>query len=58
MDRQGHILSSKIVQSSGSVSLDEETLALLQRAQPLPTPPTDVPGTQFAFSVPVRFDLK
>jgi len=28
------------------------------RAQPLPIPPTDVPGAQFSFNVPVRFDLQ
>jgi periplasmic protein TonB len=58
VDRTGHVISSSVVQSSGSAALDRETLDLLQRAQPLPTPPPDVPGTQFAFSVPVRFDLQ
>ncbi|ETR76604.1 translocase [Afipia sp. P52-10] len=58
VDRTGHVISSNVVKSSGSAALDRETLDLLQRAQPLPTPPADVPGTQFAFSVPVRFDLK
>lgn len=58
IDRLGHVVTSAIVQSSGSAALDHETLDLLQRAQPFPTPPADAPGTQFAFSVPVRFDLK
>jgi periplasmic protein TonB len=58
VDRQGHVISSTIVKGSGSDALDRETLALLQRAQPLPTPPSDVGGTQFAFSVPILFDLK
>lgn len=58
IDRLGHVVSSTVVQSSGSAALDKETLDLLQRAQPLPTPPSDVPGSQFAFNVPVRFDLK
>jgi protein TonB len=58
IDRLGRIVSSTLVESSGSTTLDRETLDLLQRAQPLPTPPTDVAGSQFAFTVPVRFDLK
>jgi protein TonB len=58
IDRLGHVVSSTLIQSSGSAALDRETLELLQRAQPLPLPPSDVPGSQFAFNVPVRFDLK
>jgi protein TonB len=58
IDRLGHVVSSTLIQSSGSAALDRETLDLLQRAQPLPVPPADVPGSQFAFNVPVRFDLK
>lgn len=58
VDRQGRVVSSSIVKGSGSQALDRETLELLQRAQPLPTPPADVGGTQFAFSVPVLFELK
>jgi protein TonB len=58
VDRQGHVVSSTLVQGSGSAALDRETLELLRRAEPLPAPPADVPGTQFAFSVPVRFDLQ
>jgi periplasmic protein TonB len=58
VDRSGHVLSSSIVQGSGSTALDRETLELLQRAQPLPTPPAEVGGTQFAFAVPILFQLK
>jgi protein TonB len=58
VDRLGRIVSSSIIQSSGSAALDRETLDLLQRAQPLPLPPNDVAGGQFGFNVPVRFDLQ
>jgi len=58
VDRSGHVLSSSIVQGSGSAALDRETLELLQRAQPLPTPPAEVAGQQFAFAVPILFQLK
>lgn len=58
IDRLGRVVSSTLIQSSGSAVLDGEALDLLQRIQPLPVPPADVPGNQFAFSVPIRFDLK
>ena len=58
VDRQGHVISSSIVKGSGSRALDQETLDLLQRAQPLPTPPSDISGAQFALSVPILFELK
>ncbi|RIK99697.1 MAG: energy transducer TonB [Proteobacteria bacterium] len=58
VDRHGHVIESRLIKGTGSEALDQETLALLRRAEPLPTPPSDVPGTQFAFSVPFRFDLQ
>jgi protein TonB len=58
IDRHGHVVSSKIVKGSGSEALDRETLALLQRAQPLPEPPKDVGGTQFAFTMPILFEFR
>jgi periplasmic protein TonB len=39
LDTDGHVVSSKIVRSSGSAILDKETLDLIARAQPYPVPP-------------------
>jgi periplasmic protein TonB len=58
IDREGHLLASRIVQSSGSTALDEETLAMLARAQPLPKPPTNVLDSELSFVVPVRFNIR
>jgi protein TonB len=58
VDRQGHVLSSTIAKGSGSDALDRETLELLQRAQPVPTPPGDVGGAQFAFTMPILFEFR
>jgi periplasmic protein TonB len=55
IDRRGHVLASRIVQSSGSAALDQETLALLRRAEPFPTPPADIADAQLAFVVPIRY---
>jgi protein TonB len=58
IDREGHVLSSRIVSSSGFIALDEETLALVQRAQPFPVPPPEVLGDEIKFMVPVRFSIR
>src|SRR5262245_16106806 len=44
LDRQGHVIDSRVVRSPGASSLDEEALALLRRAQPFPPPPRNCPG--------------
>ena len=58
IDHQGRLLASRIVESSGSTTLDQETLAMLVRAQPMPRPPGEVPDSQLSFVVPVRFNIR
>jgi periplasmic protein TonB len=58
VDRAGHVMSANLQRGSGHALLDEETLALIRRAQPLPRPPGDVTGHDFTFTVPVRFSNK
>jgi periplasmic protein TonB len=58
MDRKGRILSASIEKSSGFDALDEETLALIHRAEPLPAPPPEVMGDPIELVVPVQFFLK
>jgi protein TonB len=58
LDRQGRLLDSRVVRSSGVASLDEEALALLRRAQPFPLPPPDVPGERLALNAPINFEIK
>jgi protein TonB len=57
MDRDGRVLSARIEKSSGVEALDQETLALIQRAQPLPKPPTEMPGNPIELTVPIEFSL-
>ena len=57
MDREGNILESSVARSSGYELLDQETLELVQRAQPLPKPPEQVEGATLEFVVPVEFFL-
>jgi protein TonB len=58
LDRSGQIVSSHIVQSSGSPLLDEEAMAMIRRAAPLPAPPQQVPGPAFSLAVPIKFRTK
>jgi protein TonB len=58
IDRQGRLLSSRIVKSSGVAQLDDETLALVQRSQPFPAPPEGFGGAEISFTVPVRFNIR
>ncbi|MFT4116034.1 energy transducer TonB family protein [Bradyrhizobium sp.] len=52
IDGSGNVLSASLVQSSGFPELDQETLALVRRASPIPTPP---PGANRSITAPVRF---
>jgi protein TonB len=58
LDRSGQILSSRVAHSSGSAVLDEEAVALLRRAAPLPSPPQEVPPEGFSLVLPIRFQMK
>ncbi|HEX2885933.1 energy transducer TonB, partial [Vineibacter terrae] len=58
MDRNGMVLGKRLDRGSGHASLDQETLALVERAQPLPQPPADMQGDRFEFVVPVQFQLR
>ncbi|MCR6629157.1 MAG: TonB family protein [Magnetospirillum sp.] len=57
MGRDGRVLSAQLERSCGHGALDEEALALLERAQPLPAPPPEVAGNQIEMRVPVQFFL-
>src|SRR5262245_12118800 len=59
LDRQGRVIESEIVQSSGAAALVEQALALLQRAPPCATwSRPAVAGGRMVLTVPVRFNLK
>lgn len=56
-DRSGTVLQPTISQSSGSNLLDNAGLQMLQRAEPLPPPPPELPPSMLSLQVPVRFTL-
>jgi periplasmic protein TonB len=58
LDRKGMVVGGRVTQSSGSIALDEEALALLKRAQPFPAPPATIPGEFVVVRQPIRFTVK
>lgn len=55
IDRQGHVLQAHIQHESGFSLLDEETMALVHRAEPFPEPPDSIPGERISMTVPISF---
>ena len=58
MDRRGHVLSAKIRKSGGFALLDEETLAVVRRAEPFPPPPEEIAGATVSLTVPIEFSVE
>lgn len=58
VNRHGQVLSSRLARSSGVGALDEETLAMIRRAQPLPAFPPEMTQASLSFTVPVRFSIR
>ncbi len=58
MDRHGHVLSRYIAHSSGYAALDAEALAMIERAQPLPAFPPNMPDAARTFTAPIKFSLR
>ncbi|MEQ8806307.1 MAG: energy transducer TonB [Rhodospirillales bacterium] len=58
IDRDGHLLAYRIERSSGHRMLDTETIAMINRAQPLPPIPNDMSRDKLEVVVPVQFSLR
>lgn len=54
----GQVISVRLEHSSGVASLDEEAVALVKRAQPLPALPGDMTQATIELVVPLRFQLR
>jgi protein TonB len=55
LDGAGAVTLADLAQSSGDRALDDEALAAVRRASPLPAPPAGAPR---AYSAPIRFELR
>ena len=58
MDAEGSVLSFRLEKSSGHEPLDEEVLAMIKRAEPLPKIPADIGRDRLELVVPVQFALR
>jgi protein TonB len=58
IDRQGRVISSNVAHASGFATLDRAAMETIQKAQPFPPPPADLPGDEFKFTVPVAFSIR
>jgi protein TonB len=58
VDRRGAVVASKVVHRSGSLLLDDEAMAMLQRSVPLPLPPAEVEGDAFELVLPIHFKMR
>ncbi len=58
VSRNGGLLGARLSRSSGSAALDGETMAMIRRAQPLPSFPPEMTQASASFTVPVRFSLR
>ena len=55
IDRSGKVMSARVLTSSGNAALDQEAVAMTQRASPVPAPPPDIAGSTLYLKVPIRF---
>ncbi|MBW5813751.1 energy transducer TonB [Yersinia kristensenii] len=59
VNTEGYVLSAKLIKSSGIAALDQESLAMIKRAQPLPQPPAGLLSNgQVTLTMPIGFELK
>jgi len=58
MDRRGKVLAASVEKACQFETLNQEGVALLARAQPLPMPPPEMEGESIEMIVPVEFSLK
>jgi periplasmic protein TonB len=55
LDRRGRLVSHWLEESTGNHTLDVESLAIVERAQPFPIPPSELDETHLRMSAPFVF---
>jgi len=55
--RSGQVTGARVAKSSGSAVLDNETMAMIRRAQPLPSFPPDMTESSANYSFPMKYSL-
>ena len=54
INRAGAVVSARLISSSGDHALDEEAVALLHRASPVPAPPPQLSAGVITLTVPIN----
>jgi protein TonB len=57
MNHEGRVSAHGIVRASGHAALDEEAESMIDRAQPLPKPPADMPDP-IDMTIPIQFAVR
>jgi protein TonB len=57
LNRNGGVVGRHVVRGSGYAELDREALDMIQRAQPFPPVPPEIPGQRVDLTVPAVFSL-
>lgn len=55
IDRSGKLVSSVLVESTGSQALDAAALAVVERSDPFPKPPSELDDDMLRWTVPIVF---
>jgi len=55
IDRQGRVLETHVMKSSGIKDLDRAALDIVEKASPLPAPPDQVAAERMEFDLPVAY---
>ena len=58
MTPAGEVLSFRLAARSGHAALDQETLELIRRAQPLPALPPEMGQQPIELVVPLKYELR
>jgi len=58
LDRTGNLISSALVESTGSSELDSAALAMVEAAAPFPEPPTQIENDRLQLTAPIVFRAK
>ncbi len=58
IDRTGHVTSYNVVQPTGHQELDEDIPKLVQRIDPLPTPPSSLADSDLNLTLPLNWVIQ
>ncbi len=55
LNRQGHVVSVNVLESSGDALYDEAAISMIRRSDPVPRPPAKLTDEEFKYSLDVNF---